>query len=233
MRAAFTGLLAAYLLWSLYTVRRGPKAGRFDPAAFALQAPLFLLAFIYCARGELFTRALVNPAAWILGIVLGHLVFALSLLITHGVWRDALAHFLDLRGLGGFLAEHPVILGRFFCVAATEEIIYRGAAQPLLAGWPGGFWLSIPLTALLFSMVHDHFFRNGITAAAEFLLFALALGILYHLTGSLALVILVHVTRNLESVYLEYVALVDETGDAEHARAAVESSALGRATESL
>ncbi|NLF58280.1 MAG: hypothetical protein GX580_11650, partial [Candidatus Hydrogenedens sp.] len=50
---------------------------------------------------------------------------------------------------------------------------------------------------------------------------------------SLALVILVHVTRNLESVYLEYVALVEETGDPEHARAAVESSALGRAPEPL
>ena len=216
MTTAFLGFLLAYIGWAGLAALRGripEESGRTSLPALALQTPLFLLACSLAWNSGAFTRALVSPLAVALGLVLGHLVFALSLFATHRVWRDTWSHACDLRGLGRFLADNPVIMMRFFSVAAVEEIIYRAAAQPLLLGLPGGAWTAIVVTALLFSLVHDHFYHNSAAGSAEFLAFALLLGLLYHVTGSLTLVIMVHVTRNLESVYLEYLVLVDETGD--------------------
>jgi len=122
---------------------------------------------------------------------------------------------------------------RFFSVAVVEEIIYRAAAQPLLMDLPGGAWTAILATALLFSLVHDHVYHNTPAGSAEFLAFALLLGLLYHVTGSLTLVIMIHVMRNLESVYLEYLVLVDETGDPEKAQRALNSAHTQRPTESV
>jgi membrane protease YdiL (CAAX protease family) len=198
-----------------------------------LQTPLFLLACWLAWRHGAFTRALVSPPAVVLGLALGHLVFALSLYITHRVWRDTWSHVCDLGGLGRFLADNPLIIMRFFSVAAVEEIIYRAAAQPLLLGLPGGAWTAIPATALLFSLVHEHFYHNTPAGSAEFLAFAFLLGLLYHVTGSLTLVIMIHVMRNLESVYLEYLALIDETGDPEAAQRALNSAHTHRPTESV
>jgi membrane protease YdiL (CAAX protease family) len=200
--------------------------------ALVLQTPLFLLACWLAWKYGAFTRALVSPAAIVLGLVLGHLVFAFSLYATHQILRDTWSHLCDLRGLGRFLADNPFIMTRFFSVAAVEEIIYRAAAQPLLTALPGGAWTAILLTALLFSLVHDHFYQNTLAGSAEFLVFALLLGLLYHVTGSLTLVVMIHVMRNLESVYLEYLVLVDETGDAEKAQRALEAH-MHRPTESV
>ena len=236
MNAAFTAFLLAYVVWAGLggLGRRTPDApGRTSWSAMALQTPLFLLAYTLAWKNGVFTRALVSPPAIVLGVVLGHAVFALSLYATHRVWRDTWAHLCNLRGLAAFLADNPLILMRFFSVAVVEEIIYRAAAQPLFLGLPGGVWTAVPLTALLFSLVHDHFYRNSLAGSAEFLAFALLLGLLYHVTGSLALVVMVHVMRNLESVYLEYLALVDETGDPERAQRALDSAHTHRPTESV
>jgi membrane protease YdiL (CAAX protease family) len=228
--------LLAYVGWAGLAALRHrlpEEPGRTSLPALALQTPLFLLAYWLAWKHGAFSRALVSPLAVVLGLTLGHLVFALSLYTTHRVWRDTLAHACDLRGLGRFLADNPVIMMRFFSVAAVEEIIYRAAAQPLLLGLPGGAWSAITVTALLFALVHDHFYHNSPSGSAEFLAFALLLGLLYHVTGSLTLVIMVHVMRNLESVYLEYLVLVDETGDPEQARAALNSAHTHRPTESV
>jgi membrane protease YdiL (CAAX protease family) len=236
VNTAFLVFLLAYVGWAGLAALRHrlpEEPGRTSLPALALQTPLFLLAYWLAWRHGVFTRALVSPLAVVLGLALGHLVFAFSLYATHRVWRDTLSHACDLRGLGGFLADNPVIMMRFFSVATVEEIIYRAAAQPLLLGLPGGAWTAIAATALLFSLVHDHFYHNSAAGSAEFLAFALLLGLLYHVTGSLTLVIMVHVMRNLESVYLEYLVLVDETGDPEQARLALNSAHTHRPTESL
>ncbi len=236
MKAAFLAFLLAYVGWAgLAVLRRRPaeEPGRTSLPALALQTPLLVLACWFAWKYGAFTRALVSPLAVVLGLAMGHVVFAFSLFITHRVWRDTWAHACDVRGLGRFLADNPLIMMRFFSVAVVEEIIYRAAAQPLLLGLPGGAWTSVVLTALLFSMVHDHFFHNSVAGSAEFLAFALLLGLLYHVTGSLTLVIMIHVMRNLESVYLEYLVLVDETGDPEQAQRALNSGQMHRPTESV
>ena len=236
MRTAFMAFLLAYVGWAGVAALRNrlpEDPGRTSLPAMLLQTPLFLLAYWFAWRHGAFTRALVSPPAVVLGLVLGHLVFALSLFATHRVWLDTLSHLCDLRGLGRFLADNPLIMMRFFSVAVVEEIIYRAAAQPLLLDLPGGAWTAILGTALLFSLVHEHFYHNSAAGSAEFMAFALLLGLLYHVTGSLALVIMIHVMRNLESVYLEYLVLVDETGDPEEARRALNSAHTHRPTESV
>ena len=235
MRTPFLLLLGAYVLWSMFSalaLRRG-NAGRVDRVAVLFQVPLAVMACVYAAREGLLTRALVFPPAWLLGLALGHVLFALSVVFTHGVPRDAWAHLLDLSGLARFTAGHPTVLVRFLGISLTEELIYRGAAQPLLAGLPGGYWTAVPAAALLFSLVHDHFYRNSRRESAEFLLFALTLGLLYHVTGSLAVVIVVHTVRNMESACLEYRELLERTGDEESARRALDLSLSGKPLESL
>ena len=130
-------------------------------------------------------------------------------------------------GASPFVSAAPDAAG----ISLTEELIYRGAAQPLLAGLPGGHWTAVPAAALLFSLVHDHFYRNSRRESAEFLLFALTLGLLYHVTGSLAVVIVVHTVRNMESACLEYRALLESTGDEDEANRALELSVSGKPLE--
>lgn len=233
MTTAFLILLGGYVLWTMFTVgllRRG-RSGCLEPVAALFQTPLAVMACVYAAREGLLTRALVFPPAWLLGLAVGHALFALSVVFTHGVPRDAWAHFLDLSGMARFTAGHPGVLARFLGISLTEELIYRGAAQPLLAGLPGGHWTAVPAAALLFSLVHDHFYRNSRRESAEFLLFALTLGLLYHVTGSLAVVIVVHTVRNLESACLEYRELLERTGDEESARRALALSISGKPLE--
>ncbi len=236
MKTAFLAFLLAYVGWTCLGVllgRRSAEPGRTDVTALVLQTPLFIMAYWLAWRYGVFSRALVSPLAVVLGLVLGHAVFALSLYATHRVLRDTLSHMGDLRGLGRFLADNPLVMLRFFSVAVVEELIYRAVAQPLLMDLPGGAWTAIGVTALLFALVHDHFYRNSLAGSGEFLAFALLLGLLYHVTGSLTLVVMIHVMRNLESVYLEYLALVDETGDPEQARRALDSARMHRPTESV
>ncbi len=233
MKTAFFLLLGGYVLWTMFSaglLRRG-RDGRLDPVAALFQTPLAVLACVYAAREGLLSRALVFPPAWLLGLALGHALFALSVILTHGVVRDAWAHFLDLGGIARFTAGHPAVLARFVGISLTEEIIYRGAAQSLLAGLPGGPWTAVPAVAVLFALVHDHFYRNSRRESAEFLLFALTLGLLYHVTGSLAVVIVVHTVRNMESACLEYRALLESTGDEDEANRALELSVSGKPLE--
>lgn len=231
----FLFLLGAYVLWSIFSalVLRRSRPGRVDRVAVFFQVPLAVIACVYAAREGLLTRALVFPPAWLLGLAAGHVLFALSVAFTHGVPRDAWAHFLDLSGLARFTAGNPTVLVRFLGISLTEELIYRGAAQPLLAGLPGGYWAAVPVASLLFSLVHDHFYRNSRRESAEFLLFALTLGLLYHVTGSLAVVIVVHTVRNMESACLEYRELLERTGDEVSARRALDLSISGKPLESL
>ncbi len=235
MSTAALVLLAAYALWSMRAAWRhpGPRGNRFDPWAFALQAPLFALCCVLAFRAGVFSRSLLSPAAVVLGLAGGHLVFGLSLLITHRVWRDIREHVLDVRGFAAFLADNPMIDVRFFGVALTEEIIYRAAGQELLLlPLTGSPWAAVIITAVLFSVVHDHFFRNSPAGSLEFLGFALLLGVLYHVTASLTLVVLIHVIRNLESVYLEYLALAEEKGGTE-ARETLDKMYARRSGETL
>ncbi len=232
MTRLFALLLVIYLAWTLATLHREetPRA-RPSLAVLLLQTPLFFLACWIAWQREAFSRDLVFPVSIFCGVVLGHLIFCVSLLATHRVWRDVLEHLADLRALGAFLKENPDLMLRFFGVALTEEIIYRAAAQPLLAEWTGRPLLSIVVVAVVFSLVHRHFFRNEVAQSAEFVVFALLLGGLYYASGSLILVVLVHTVRNLESVFLEYLAKVEELGGEAQAQEVIEQTYSWRASE--
>ena len=106
------------------------------------------------------------------------------------------------------------------------------AYRRLLLPLTGSPWAAVIITAVLFSVVHDHFFRNSPAGSMEFLGFALLLGVLYHVTASLTLVVLIHVIRNLESVYLEYLALAEEKGGTE-ARETLDKMYARRSGETL
>ena len=201
----------------------------------ALQSAIFVLAAAFAYRGGIISRDLVSPIAIAAGLLAGHLIFGLSLLVTHRSMEDARGHFLDFGSVWDFVVEHPYVLSRFIYVGVSEEIIWRAAAQPALTGvlaWALGggvdsLWAAlaaIGIVAVAFSMVHDHFFQNGPMVTVEFLGFALLLGLLYFWTGSLILVIIIHAVRDIEIAYLEFAIDVHELGDEEKAAKEVEKA---------
>lgn len=182
-----------------------------------LQTALFLLAGYFGYQAGVFSRALVSPISIAIGLAAGHMIFGISLLITHRSLRDAAGHFSDLAALWEFVVENPRVLMQFITVSVAEELIYRVGMQPLLVqGLNSAFW-GIVATAVVFSLVHEHFFRNATAQSAEFVGFALLLGLLYHFTGSLILVIAVHAIRNIEIAYLDNVLRADELGNEDQA----------------
>jgi membrane protease YdiL (CAAX protease family) len=208
--------------------------------AAALQLPLFYIGCWFAYHAGLFTRDLVSPVHIALGLAAGHLIFGLSLLITHRCLSSTWEYFIDLGALWNYVIENPLILGRFIIVGFCEEIIWRAAFQPmavtLIAGWaaaaagpqaaPWGVFAALMLVAVMFAVSHKHFFENSFIVSLEFLGFAVLLSVLYHLTGSLILVIVIHALRDIEITYLEYLVHLEETGDEEQAAREVEQSVM-------
>ncbi|HOV59960.1 MAG TPA: type II CAAX endopeptidase family protein [Candidatus Hydrogenedentes bacterium] len=216
-RPAFIVLLAFAAGWGLVRAWRARQdyamdgtnvGGRRDLIGMAIQTPLFFLAVWFAWNEGALSRVLFAPAPWLLGLVAGHLIFAGSLLVTHGHLEDV----IDV--LSGPIRVVRFATGRFdltlrtFAVAFTEELIFREAAQrAVLHPWIGAV-PGILVTAACFVAVHEHLFRNTPRGLVEFAGFALLLGVLYHASDSLALVTAVHAARNLESSWLE-----EECGD--------------------
>jgi len=188
------------------------------PLAAVLQSFLFVLACLFAARLGAFSRGLVSPVSIGIGLVAGHLIFGLSLLITHRSLRDAAAHFVDFGSLWEFVIEHPRVLMHFVAVAVAEEVIYRAGAQPLAIEWANSALGGVLLVAVAFALVHEHFFKNVAPQSGEFVIFSLLLGALYYWTGSLILVVVVHAVRNIEIAFLEYLLRVEELGGEDEAR---------------
>lgn len=212
IRLLFGMFLALAAGWGLRQAWRGRGDGfadtclsgtRRDPVGMAIQTPLFLLAAGFAWQGGALSRVLFAPAPWVLGLVLGHVIFAGSLLITHGHPRDVAEVLFGPARVIRYAVKQLDLTLRIFAVAFTEELIFREAAQhavliPLLGAVPG-----ILIAAACFVAVHEHLFRNTPRGLAEFAGFALLLGVLYHALDSLALVTAVHAVRNLESSWLE------------------------------
>lgn len=224
MTAAFFLLSAAYLLFSLWQNRykEDPRLGRPNALGALIQSGLFLLAGYYAWDFGFIGRGLVHPGYVAAGLLVGHLIFIVSCVVTRGAMHFMKGHVFNLSAQRAFLKENPDIILRFAVVAFSEELIYRAAAQPLLIGVTNSPVAGILVVAVAFSVVHWHFFRNPLLESAEFVGFALLLGVLFHLSGNLTFVVLVHVVRNLEIVFIEYRMALEETGDPEAAQAAVE-----------
>jgi len=226
----FVASFAAYVVYSLVVNRA--EADETDPGKKPLgvlfQTPLFFIGAYLAYHFGALGRGLVSPPHFLGGIVLGHVFFTVSVIATNGSISAALAHGADVRGLWRFLVEAPGIMGRFLLVSFSEEFIYRAALQPLLIAWTGSVWIGIAIVAAGFSVTHWHFFRNPPAQSVEFVVFSVALGVMYWLTANLLLVTMVHTVRNLEIVYLEYRARVDELGDETAALNAIEADYAGR-----
>ena len=131
----------------------------------------------------------------------------ISLIFSHrslDTLRDIAAYVADPRPLGRFVGQSPRQLFACLDVSLIEELIYRVAAQGVLLEITGSPWIAVGVTALLFSMVHRHFFYNHVVDSAEFFAFSLLLGALYYTTGSFMLVVMIHTIRNIEIVYFDH-----------------------------
>ena len=234
MSEVFSFLLLVYVAHALLNNRQ-PDQQRTAAVKWAVVVIHLLLFVVACwigAREGVFSRALLSPVHIGAGLLAGHLIFGVSLLLTHLSWRAAAGHFLDLRPLWDYGADHPEILSRFVIVAAGEELIYRVAAQSLAITYTGSSAAGIIIVAGLFSVVHKHFFKNTVGQSAEFVVFAVALGVLYYWTGSLILVLVIHAVRNIEIAYLEYIVESEEDDSAaplsQETKPACATSAAGR-----
>ena len=177
------------------------------------QGTLFLMACWWGQQQGVFSRDLISPVYLGLGLLGGHLVFGMSLIFTQGSWRDAADHFVGFGDLWDYLVENPHVLLRYVGVSMSEELIYRVAGQFLVIACFGNATYGILTVAVLFAIVHDHFFKNEIFQSVEFVAFAILLGALYYWTGSLALVVVIHAVRNIEISLLEHCIHVQNTGN--------------------
>lgn len=203
----FLILLAVHVVHALLINRRHVQ-GQKDisvRAAFATQTPAFLLACYFGYENGILDRAIVAPWWIAAGILGGHIVFCISLLVTHGSPRDAASMLKDVNGLWDYTADHPEVMFRFLGVGIAEEIIWRVGAQPILAEMTGIVWVGIVLAAVGFAVVHKHFFMNPPLVSMEFIAFALLLGVVFYITQSFTLVMLIHAVRDIEIAYLEHV----------------------------
>lgn len=228
LATVFLILLAVHVAHSLAANARELPAHRSAERVLsvAVQSPLFFLSLVYAWHADAFTRQLVSPVYIGLGLLAGHLIFGFSLLATHRSLYDASSHFFDFGDIWNYTFDSPIVLTRFLGVAVVEELIWRVAAQNELIRLTGSPFAGIVVTAVLFAVVHRHFFKNTLGVSVEFMAFALLLGWLYHATNSLILVIVIHAVRDIEIAYLEYLIKVDELGSAEKARSAIERTFL-------
>lgn len=217
MTNLYLALLAAYVLFALALNHHEKEArNRIAVAAATLvQTALFGMAFWVGAKRGVLSRDLVSPIGIGAGLVAGHLIFGVSLLISDRSLRDAAEHFVDLPSLWSYAVESPSVLSRLVAASISEEMIYRVAAQTMLIERTGRPILSILAIAMVFCVVHRHFFRNSLIVSLEFVGFAVLLGALYYWTGSLILVLVIHAVRNIEIDYLEYLVKSYDEGAAD------------------
>lgn len=208
--------------------REPNKAARIFPIA--LQTILFCIGAYYAYDQGIISRRLLSPVLIGFGLLGGHMIFGLSLLVTHQSIEDTWGHFFNVPAIWRFMVEQPYVLTRFAFVGVSEEVIWRAAALPPAVELMG----TIPALALVsvgFCVVHEHFFKNAPIVSMEFLFFALLVGALYIWTASLILIILIHALRDIEIAYIEYIIKVQELGDEEQAAREIEKDYMPRLRE--
>lgn len=229
MTAVFMILLAMHVVHSLLANRKdgpGPQLthGRPNPFMLLSQTPMFVIACFLAFDAGILSRGLLSPVYFGLGLLAGLLIFCASVLVIHVSVLGAFEVFTHGIRMIRFTLDCPAVLSRFITVAFAEELIYRGVAQPILIAWTGSPWAGILIVAVLFSIVHHHFFRNSWRVSGEFLAFGVALGWLYWATGSLLFVMVIHAVRDIAIAYLEFEEKMEELGDWEAAADAIDTA---------
>ncbi|MGC8737603.1 MAG: CPBP family glutamic-type intramembrane protease [Candidatus Hydrogenedens sp.] len=178
-----------------------------------IQSLLLICAIFYLFIQQILPRNLFFVPNWIVGLVLGHILYTIGFLITVGFNSIVKNQFLSFLQVFRFSFLSPVLLGKTFTVALTEEIIYRATIQPILIGIMGSPAIAILIVSLTFTLVHEHIFQNQLRQNIEFLIFSIIISILYHVTNDLGFVTILHFIRNMESNYLEYLDKLQEIND--------------------
>ena len=249
--AVLLGLLVVHAVAAITSNRyeESKIPPRINAVNMLIQLPIFYISVYLAFQAGVFSRQLVSPI-WIgFGLVVGHAVFAVSLLTTAlgainddseksenedatdeepaGIWdalKEAYQVATDFGGLWDFMTNNPYVLSRFLGVAFAEELIWRAGAQTILLDYVGSPVVAIGLTSFVFVIVHHHVFQNSWIVNLEFAAFAILLGVLYYASGSFILVIVVHALRDIEIAYLEFVIKVSELGDRELAEREIEQT---------
>ncbi len=172
-----------------------------------LQTALLGVACYMAYQEDALGRSLFSPGWVILGAIVGHGVFGVSLCFSHRSLDSLMGivrYVIGVRPLFRFVAKAPQQLFACIDVSLMEEIIYRVAVQGALIALLGSPAAAIIVAALVFSIVHRHFFYNHVVDSIEFLAFSLLLGAVYYVTDSLVLVVMIHTVRNFEIVYFDH-----------------------------
>ncbi len=230
----FWALLGAHVAYSLVVNRREPgepPTGKVKWIHLALQGPLLWTAAYIGWHMGVFSRELVSPLYFGLGLATGHVIFGFSIFATHLSLRDAWAHFFDFGPIWNFTMDSPSVLTRFIGVAFAEELIWRVVGQTLAIAALGAYLnergaaaLGILLVALAFVVIHKHFFQNTWYVSLEFIAFSVLIGAIYYGTQSFIMAIVIHALRDIEIAYLEYLEKVEELGDEAQAAIAIDQA---------
>jgi membrane protease YdiL (CAAX protease family) len=218
---AFLAFLALYVILITSGHFRDPTRAANLGMRTAMTA-LTVLALVYAFRSDVFTRQLISPVYIAIGLIVGHLIFVVSLSVTQRSLSGAASHVIGIGPIWSFAIESPAVLTRFVWGAFAEELIYRAAAQPMLIGVTRSPVIGIALTAALFVVIHREVIRGSVTVTIEFVAFSVLLGVLYYWTGSFVLVLVIHAVRNVESTYIDYLMKVEELGDEAQAAEAID-----------
>ncbi len=197
-----------------------------SPITKICQFILIIYAITYLVIQQILPRNLFSVHSWILGLVIGHILYTAGFVVTVGFDGIVKKQLLSFWKLLGFSFLSPIILGRTLGVAITEEIVYRGSVQTILTNTLQNAFFSILIVAITFTLVHEHIFKNEPRQNIEFLLFSIMLGILYHFTNDLALVTAIHFIRNMESNYLEFLEKIQEVNNLDQCLDELEKSSF-------
>lgn len=192
-----------------------------------VQSLLLICAAVYLIVQQILPRSLFFVPNWITGLLLGHVLYTVGFLIIAGFNPIVKNQFLSFFQVLRFSFASPVILGRTFVVALTEEIIYRATIQPILIGIIGNAIVAILIVSITFTLVHEHIFQNQMRQNIEFLLFSVIISILYLMTNDLGFVTIIHFIRNMESNYLEFQEKLQEINDPEKCMDELEKTLFG------
>lgn len=138
-----------------------------------------------------------NPLWLISGLLTGHLLFFVSLIINRLSLKEALKFSLPFKSIYRYYLSHKLIVRKYFFVSLYEEFLWRGTIQYLL----GSSYLAVTITAFLFTITHVRQRGNNVFEILDLLLFAFLLGLLFFCYQNILFVIILHAIRNINISY--------------------------------
>jgi membrane protease YdiL (CAAX protease family) len=130
---------------------------------------------------------------WI-GFPIGAFILILSLVLIKLSFRHTASHIKYLHNILGYIKSNRSYVLYHIIISTKEELFWRGCVQYLL----GNSYLSIYITALLFTLIHLDLKKDiVIMEYFELFFFALVLGLLFYFLHNIYIVIIIHLIRNL------------------------------------